>query len=81
MLVSQRWTKNRRSKPTHARLPAVSQSLSKRPAARCATGWNLKVALAYLRSGDTLVVWKLDRLARSMRQLIDTVEDLQALGE
>ncbi len=38
----------------------------------------LKAALAYLRSGDTLVVWKLDRLARSMRQLIDTVEDLLA---
>ncbi len=40
----------------------------------------LKAALAYLRSGDTLVVWKLDRLARSMRQLIETVEDLQARG-
>jgi DNA invertase Pin-like site-specific DNA recombinase len=40
----------------------------------------LKAALAYLRSGDTLVVWKLDRLARSMRQLIETVDDLQARG-
>ncbi len=40
----------------------------------------LKAALEYLRSGDTLVVWKLDRLARSMRQLIETVEDLQARG-
>src|SRR5437763_14594972 len=38
----------------------------------------LKAALDYLRAGDTLVVWKLDRLARSMRQLIETVEDLQA---
>ena len=38
----------------------------------------LKAALDYLRPGDTLVVWKLDRLARSMRQLIETVEDLQA---
>jgi len=26
------------------------------------------------------VVWKLDRLARSMRQLIETVEDMQARG-
>ncbi len=33
-----------------------------------------------MRSGDTLVVWKLDRLARSMRQLIDTVELLQSKG-
>src|SRR4051812_1290905 len=38
----------------------------------------LKAALSYLRAGDTLVVWKLDRLARSMHQLIETVEDLQS---
>lgn len=37
-------------------------------------------ALDYMRPGDTLVVWKLDRLARSMRQLIDTVELLQSKG-
>jgi DNA invertase Pin-like site-specific DNA recombinase len=36
----------------------------------------LKAALDYMRAGDTLVVWKLDRLARSLRQLIDTVEML-----
>jgi DNA invertase Pin-like site-specific DNA recombinase len=40
----------------------------------------LKAALDYLRSGDTLVVWKLDRLARSMRQLIETLEEVQARG-
>src|SRR5580693_4849264 len=34
----------------------------------------LQEALSYARSGDTLVVWKLDRLARSMKQLIETVE-------
>ncbi len=34
-------------------------------------------ALEYMRAGDTLVVWKLDRLARSLRQLIDTVEMLE----
>lgn len=38
----------------------------------------LQQALDYMRAGDTLVVWKLDRLARSMRQLIDTVEMLQS---
>ena len=38
----------------------------------------LAAALDYMREGDTLVVWKLDRLARSTRQLIETVEDLQA---
>ena len=36
----------------------------------------LHAALDYLRAGDTLVVWKLDRLARSLRQLLDTVETL-----
>ena len=40
----------------------------------------LKAALGYMREGDTLVVWKLDRLARSLKQLIDTVEDLGARG-
>lgn len=30
-----------------------------------------------LRDGDTLVVWRLDRLARSLKQLIATAEDLQ----
>lgn len=40
----------------------------------------LKAALDYLRAGDLLVVWKLDRLARSMRQLIDTIEALEARG-
>ena len=33
-------------------------------------------ALEYMRAGDVLVTWRLDRLARSVRQLIDTVERL-----
>jgi len=37
----------------------------------------LHAALEYMRPGDTLVVWKLDRLARSLRQLIETVETLE----
>lgn len=36
--------------------------------------------LEYLREGDVLVIWKLDRLARSIRQLIETVEDLAERG-
>src|SRR6186997_2980226 len=41
---------------------------------------SLKEALAYLRAGDTLVVWRLDRLGRSLTHLIETVEDLQSRG-
>lgn len=33
----------------------------------------LKAALEYLRKGDTLVVWKLSRLARSLTQVIKTI--------
>lgn len=40
----------------------------------------LTKALEYLRSGDTLIVWKLDRLGRSLRQLLDTVEGLNQRG-
>ena len=36
----------------------------------------LRAALDYIRAGDSLVVWKLDRLARSVRQLVETAEDL-----
>jgi DNA invertase Pin-like site-specific DNA recombinase len=37
----------------------------------------LAKVLDQLRPGDTLVVWKLDRLGRSLRHLIDTVAELQ----
>ena len=33
--------------------------------------------LDHLRPGDTLVVVRLDRLGRSLRELLDVVEDLQ----
>lgn len=37
-------------------------------------------ALRYLRSGDKLVVWKLDRMGRSLQHLIETVKMLQDRG-
>lgn len=36
----------------------------------------LAEAIAYARDGDTLVVWKLDRLGRSLKHLIETVNGL-----
>lgn len=38
----------------------------------------LTQALSHLREGDTLVVWRLDRLGRSLKHLIETVTNLQA---
>ena len=37
----------------------------------------LKELVTHLREGDTLVVWKLDRLGRSVKGLIDLVTDLE----
>jgi DNA invertase Pin-like site-specific DNA recombinase len=47
----------------------ASGSLQERP--------ELTKLLDQLRPGDTLVVWRLDRLGRSLRHLIDSLNDLQ----
>jgi DNA invertase Pin-like site-specific DNA recombinase len=47
----------------------ISGAKSERP--------GLKQALEFGRSGDILVVWKLDRLGRSLKQLIEIVTELQ----
>lgn len=50
----------------------ASGSLDARP--------GLTACLKALRKGDTLLVWKLDRLGRNLRHLINTVHDLTARG-
>ena len=40
----------------------------------------LASALAYLRDGDVLMVWRLDRLGRSLAHLIEVVATLEARG-
>ena len=40
----------------------------------------LEEALTYVRKGDTLVVWRLDRLGRSLPHLIATMTDLEERG-
>src|SRR5450631_4116318 len=40
----------------------------------------LAAALDYARPGDTLVVWRLDRLGRSLRHLVETVSGFEDRG-
>jgi len=40
----------------------------------------LAIMLAILREGDTLVVWKMDRLGRSVKNLVDLVGNLHKKG-
>lgn len=40
----------------------------------------LKRALKRLKSGDTLIVWKLDRLGRSVKNLVTLISELQERG-
>ena len=40
----------------------------------------LEAALDYCREGDVLVVWRLDRLGRSIRELIELVNGLKDRG-
>ncbi|KFB98807.1 phage DNA invertase [Trabulsiella guamensis ATCC 49490] len=50
----------------------MSGTIANRPA--------LKKLLRTLKEGDTLVVWKLDRLGRSMRNLVLLVDELRQRG-
>jgi DNA invertase Pin-like site-specific DNA recombinase len=80
----------------YARVSRVDQrpelQLDALTAAGCARIWTehasgalterpeLAAALDHLRPGDTLVVWRLDRLGRSLRDLIERVRELDARG-
>jgi DNA invertase Pin-like site-specific DNA recombinase len=56
----------------HIYTDTVSGSVTTRP--------GLTQALSHLRAGDTLVVWRLDRLGRSLPHLIETVSALVRRG-
>jgi DNA invertase Pin-like site-specific DNA recombinase len=54
--------------PRYVYIDRASGALDDRP--------GLNEALRALRPGDTLIVWKLDRLGRSLRHLVNLVHDL-----
>ena len=58
--------------PEHIYEDAASGRLDKRP--------GLDACLKALRRDDTLVIWKLDRLGRDLRHLVNTVGDLTKRG-
>lgn len=56
----------------HTAVEKVSAASAKRP--------ELDAILEGLRPGDVLVVWKFDRIARSLRDLLDKVAQIEAAG-
>lgn len=58
--------------PTHIYSDKASGKNDKRP--------GLENCLKALRQGDVLVVWKLDRLGRNLRHLVNMVQDLSEAG-
>jgi DNA invertase Pin-like site-specific DNA recombinase len=58
--------------PSHVYADSASGKRDDRP--------GLAACLKALREGDTLIVWKLDRLGRDLRHLVNTVHDLTARG-
>lgn len=80
MLIGYARVSTRDQKP-HLQLDALNETGCERVFVETASGAKrerpeLQAALDFMRAGDTLVIWKLDRLARSTRQLLDTVEGL-----
>jgi DNA invertase Pin-like site-specific DNA recombinase len=84
MLIGYARISTRDQKP-HLQLDALQEAGCERIFEETASGAKrdrpeLKAVLDFMRPGDNLVVWKLDRLARSTRQLLETVEALELRG-
>ena len=69
----------------HLQLDALNGAACEQVFHETATGTfrdrpELTACLRTLRKGDSLVVWKLDRLARSLKDLVEIVHDLNQRG-
>src|SRR6202140_5139583 len=73
------------SKPPRTRQDALAKALVERTYRDVMSGARddrpqFQAMLDFARPGDTIVVWRLDRLGRSLKHLIETVMGLQARG-
>lgn len=89
-------TTNNGTRIGYTRVSTVSQTLDQQNEALAAAGVakvfsdvmsgarddrpGLADLMAYVREGDTVVVWKLDRLGRNMLHILQTVKDLTERG-
>lgn len=64
----------------HSKVQAVTKSILILASGAKTQRPHLDEAIAYLREGDVLVVWKLDRLGRSIQHLIETIQNLNNRG-
>ena len=78
--ASARSTRIRRCNSTRSRRPAASKIFEDRASGARADRAGLRSALDYVRDADVLIVWKLDRLGRSLPHLIETVTSLATRG-
>lgn len=71
-IATRRAARRRRRRRPAVRRPCASDRRDDRP--------GLAACLKALREGDTVVVWKLDRIGRNLHHLVTTVHDLTARG-